>query len=712
VPVELQDHKRWTHWSYAPPRKAGGKPSKKPLTLTNDSSTWLTFDEALVAADRAKGGIGFQMYGAPALCGIDLDSCYDPTTGALSAFASSLLAALPDTYAETSPSGKGIRLFAKIPEGMKVPEFLNNAHGVECYIGRSARYLTVTGNVLPGRERLLGEMTRGALTMLAPLVTAGNEVDIEIKLPVPAIARLERWQELFDERCTWKKLKKELREYLEQGNIPGGRSEKTFAVACRLIEARYLPDEVFAILVSAPGSWEAALDKREQDPHRARTLIWADIGRAQKMVRAELEDAATREATWNDLGLKTAVEGKELCVQWSQMNLARVLTDHPDWKGKIALDVTTGLVLLDETPLDDMRLFALMEKVSIFCHWEPSANRQWWTDTIRALAEKNPVNPRARELRQLKWDGVNRLDYWLTGHVSIEDTPLDQALGRKFLISCVARWLDPGCKVDTVLILQGLEGARKNTLLEVIAGGPERVCPINGFERDDKFTAAQAWLAEMPEAALFRRADRNRLKSFITDPIDQYRPPYAPAPVKVKRAFVLVSTANHFDSMFNADQDGLRRFWPVEVRDRIDYEWVRENRDQLLAEAVMAYDLGEQWWFDGTPKELRDRVDGAVETTVIDEALDKLVAARRGLGGMALIDIVTEVSAIVGFRPSDKLVTALLPKHGIRKRRSTGIRFWLHQTWGRPDVAGEADVIPFPGKEVKTDEPATPAVRP
>lgn len=695
VPEALRALKRWTHWVYAPAKKKGAKPAKKPLTLTNDSSTWLMLDEALTAAGQAHGGVGFQMLGATAICGIDLDGCYDPTTGALSAFARALLDQLSDTYAEISPSGKGIRVLASIPDGMRVPEFLNNTHGVECYCGKSARYLTITGNVLPGREGKFSDLTREALSLFAPLVTAGNEVEVEIKLPVPAIERLPRWQEMFDDRLPWGKLKKDLREYLEAGDIPGSRSEKTFAVACKLIECRFMPDEAFAILVSAPGTWEAALDKRDQDPTRARALIWADIGRAQKMVRADSEDAAARESGWADLGLRTEVKGKLVQVQRTQMNLARVLTDHEEWRNRIALDITSGLVLLDGTPLDDMRLFLLMERVGAFCHWDPGLHRQWWTDTVRAVAEKNQINPREQELRQLKWDGKNRLDTWLTEHVAASDNELNRIIGRKFILSCVARWISPGCKVDTVLILQGVEGARKNTLLEVLAGSPERVCPINGFERDDKFTAAQAWLVEMPEASIFRRADRNRLKSFITEPIDQYRPPYAATPVKVKRAFVLVSTANHFDALFNADQDGLRRFWPVEVRSRIDYEWVRENRDQLLAEAVLAYDLEEHWWFDETPQALKDLVEGAVETTVVDEALDRLIVARRGLGGMALIDIISEVSAIIGYRPNDRMVSALLPKHGLRKARSSGTRFWLHPTWARPGHAGEAHVIPL-----------------
>jgi predicted P-loop ATPase len=685
---------RWTAWKFIPPKKAGAKPAKYPLSLTNDSKTWKTFEDAIERAP-SNGGIGFMMLGATSVVGIDLDGCID-ANGELSDFASALLTELAGTYAELSPSGKGVRIFAQLPEGMAPPAEFLNKQGVECYVGRSGRFLTVTGNALAGREGAWADFTEAARDMLAPFAAAaggGITGDLEIKLPVPAIERIGSWQELFDDRLPYKKLTPGLRDYLETGDIPGGRSEKTYAVACRLLETRYHADEVFAVLISAPGSWEAALDKRDQDPTRARDLVWADIGRAQRVLRSEEKSSQEHVDSWQSLGLATVIQQKRVVVQTSQMNALRVITGADEWRNRIALDITTGRVLLDGTDLDDARFFDLQERIGRFCAWERPPNRQWWTDVVRAAAEKNPLNPREAYLRSLSWDGTARLDTWFTDSVAAEDNSLNRILGRKWLLSCVARWLMPGCQCDTVLILQGKEGAGKNTLLRVLAGGSARVIPLRTMDREGQMLIAQAWIAEMPEGALLKRADRNVLKGFISDPVDHYRIPYAAMPVAVQRAFVIVSTVNPGD-LLQTDQDGLRRFWPVEVRDNIDHARIAEIREQILAEAVVAIDRGEKWWFDETPADLRERVQNSLEASAVDDAIVKLVETQAGKGGMQLLEIVAELTLALGHRPQDRLVTPLLWKHGLRQRRSNAHRYWVHPSWPKPGER-DADIIPL-----------------
>jgi hypothetical protein len=692
IPAYLRDTRRWTAWSFIG-KGPGAKPAKKPHSLTNDQKTWKTFSQVLTTAGR-HSGIGFQMLGVTTIVGIDLDGCVEE--GVYSEFAASLLATLPDTYAEITPSGKGLRIFAQLPDGMAPPpEFLSRQHGVECYVGKSARFLTVTGNPLPGRAGAWGLFTDAARRLLGPMAaSAGGGVELEVKLATPSFERVETWQSLLDDRLRYTKLPKVWRDYLESGDLPGGRSEKTYAIACKLLEVRYHADEVFAFLVSAPGPFQAALDKRDQDVGRARDLIWADIGRAQRVLRAEDKGSQELIDSWQALGLKTYIQGKKVVVQTSQMNGLRVLTLASEWANRLALDITTGAVLLDNTHLDDGRFFELHERVTQFCAWERPPNRQWWTDLVRAAAEKNPLNPREAYLRALVWDGTPRLDSWFTDCVALEDDKLNRDIGRKWLLSLVARWLNPGCKCDTVLILQGVEGARKNTFFEVLAGAPERVVEVDGMEREDKMLVAQSWIAEMPEAGLFRRSDRNRLKNFITKSVDHYRIPYAASPVAVKRAFVLVSTANPGD-LFQADQDGLRRFWPVEVRGRIDYEQVERLREQLFAEAVLCLDLAEPWWFETTPAELAERVQDSLEASAVDDAIVQLISKQAGKGGLHLLDIVAELMLVLGHRPADRLVTPLLWKHGIRQRRTGKLRFWLHPSWARAGQAGEADVIPL-----------------
>jgi predicted P-loop ATPase len=56
---------------------------------------------------------------------------------------------------------------------------------------------------------------------------------------------------------------------------------------------------------------------------------------------------------------------------------------------------------------------------------------------------------------------------------------------------------------------------------------------------------------------------------------------------------VFLGTTNKNE--FLHDETGARRYWPVQVVS-IDLDWLRENRDQLFAEAKACFDKGENWW--------------------------------------------------------------------------------------------------------------------
>ena len=75
--------------------------------------------------------------------------------------------------------------------------------------------------------------------------------------------------------------------------------------------------------------------------------------------------------------------------------------------------------------------------------------------------------------------------------------------------------------------------------------------------------------------------------------MDSYRPSYGRYTVSRPRTCVFVGTTN--ESQYLADSTGARRFWPVAVT-RLDAEALRRDRDQIWAEAVHYYSMGEQWW--------------------------------------------------------------------------------------------------------------------
>jgi predicted P-loop ATPase len=58
---------------------------------------------------------------------------------------------------------------------------------------------------------------------------------------------------------------------------------------------------------------------------------------------------------------------------------------------------------------------------------------------------------------------------------------------------------------------------------------------------------------------------------------------------------VFVASTN--DTAYLRDSTGNRRFWPVKIG-VIDLEYLRADRDQLFAEALVAIRSGEQYWPD------------------------------------------------------------------------------------------------------------------
>jgi predicted P-loop ATPase len=66
------------------------------------------------------------------------------------------------------------------------------------------------------------------------------------------------------------------------------------------------------------------------------------------------------------------------------------------------------------------------------------------------------------------WDGKPRLEKWLIVYLGAKDTPYTRAVGKRRMISLIARLYQPGCKADYVLMLEGPQGKLKLTVFAII----------------------------------------------------------------------------------------------------------------------------------------------------------------------------------------------------------------------------------------------------
>jgi primase-polymerase (primpol)-like protein len=134
---------RWVRYS---PEKIPMTVSGRAASSTN-SRTWSTYDQA--KASDIGAGLGFVLNGDGVIC-IDIDHCLNH--GHPSPWAASLLAKIPETYVEISPSGDGLHIWGLADLGFTGRRIKITGGNLEVY--GNLRYLTVTGDALTSTRRL------------------------------------------------------------------------------------------------------------------------------------------------------------------------------------------------------------------------------------------------------------------------------------------------------------------------------------------------------------------------------------------------------------------------------------------------------------------------------------------------------------------------------------------------------------------------------
>ncbi len=212
---------------------------------------------------------------------------------------------------------------------------------------------------------------------------------------------------------------------------------------------------------------------------------------------------------------------------------------------------------------------------------------------LLAIAHEQQYHPVEDYLDSLVWDGKPRIDTWLADYCGTEDSELNREFGSKLLIAGVRRIRRPGCKFDTMLVLEGAQGAGKSRLAQLLAVRDEWFCGSLDLKSDDKTKAellARAWIVECQELDGLNKATSQNLKRFLSTAIDSFRRAYARDAGEYRRHCIILGTTN--EGAYLRDPTGNRRFWPVVVR-RIDLDRFGADVHQLWAEAVLREATGE-----------------------------------------------------------------------------------------------------------------------
>jgi hypothetical protein len=336
------------------------------------------------------------------------------------------------------------------------------------------------------------------------------------------------------------------------------------------------------------------------------------------------------------MSIKAALERADAAVEWLRKvslkwngkvdvnlsevtypNIVRILREDTDMP-KARLSVRGYQMFLDgkETSDSGIRNTYLQR----FCDrygpkWDVVDNI---ISAVADASEANEYDPVLDYFNSLpKWDGVDRLGTWLVNAVGCDAKDgLAMAYGTKWLLSIVARAYRPGCKVDSVLVLSGKQGAGKSTVLEAIAprgdGGRSsfKDLSVDPTDKDFRLAATRYAVVEWGEMASVRKSEAEEIKAYFSEQEDFIRAPYARLPKRYPRRTVFAATTNSEEVL--TDETGARRFWVVKVGDKIDVYWIESNRDQIWAQAVEEYNSRTaelpEGWDDGMTEDEREEV--------------------------------------------------------------------------------------------------------
>lgn len=289
-------------------------------------------------------------------------------------------------------------------------------------------------------------------------------------------------------------------------------------------------------------------------------------------------------------------------------NVQRVLQLTPEFRGALALDeLRQNFVLTRKTPVGGPGpgTDQTIRKIAVWMQ-ERGFNVAIQTvrDGIYTEAGDNAFHPVQQYLNSLRWDGVRRIDKWLCRYANAAANDYTHAVGPKWLISAVARAFKPGCKADAMLVLEGPQGTGKSTAFSIL-GGEFFSDQVSAFDsKDSSMEVTRWWIIEHAELNSLSKAEASQIKAFVSRQSERFRMPYERVVSDVPRCCVFGGTVNPDGNGYLKDATGARRFWPVETHGKINTEALRQDKDQLWAEAVVRYRNGDVWWLSPEEEKL------------------------------------------------------------------------------------------------------------
>jgi predicted P-loop ATPase len=360
-------------------------------------------------------------------------------------------------------------------------------------------------------------------------------------------------------------ISKEIKEEIDTDGSEigdGDRSRGAARITCELVRANCTDQQIASVLWHQPIS---AHFREQTNPKRAiqRVISWA---------RAEFEEFS---ADNNGLPGKSSQHNIRLALR-----RLGVFVSHDVFQDRLLIE---GLPecgpLLDDRAME--RLWLTIDEKYRF-----RAVKDFFWTVVGDEARRHGFHPVVDYLTGLHWDGIPRIDKWLSTYAAAESTPYTDAVGSLLLIAAVRRVRKPGCKFDEMVVLESEQGTDKSSALRILAVNDDWFhddVPLNAEGKRVMEALAGRWIVEAAELNGMRKGEVEHLKAFLSRTHDRARMSYDRYPTEGKRQCIIVGTTN--SGSYLRDNTGNRRFWPVTIK-QFNTNALRRDRDQLWAEAA------------------------------------------------------------------------------------------------------------------------------
>ena len=295
---------------------------------------------------------------------------------------------------------------------------------------------------------------------------------------------------------------------------------------------------------------------------------------------------------------------------------------------------------------------------------------------VMRQAYMNVKNEPKDWIKTLEWDQRARIEEFMVKAFGCVESDYVKSVSKNFWVSLAARIMQPGAKVDSMVILEGPQGSLKSSALQEIGG--KWFAEINeSVTNKDFFVYLQGKiLVELPELDAVNRAEVTTIKRVITTPTDRLRMPYSRNAKDFPRTCIFVGTTN--EDNYLRDVTGARRFWPIRVK-RINLEYIRENRNQLFAEARVLYSNGMPWWEmprDETEIEQEKRRSYDEWEGIIANEYEGSYAAEQGLSIATIAKEALDITKDRLEKRTQLRIASCLKALGWKKRHTNAGKKW------------------------------------